>query len=125
MKKLTGKFTPMRGDRFDAPAPGWRDDNLIDITPGAYVVADENVDATRRAAKLHRLYVAALEKLEPRERVIVIERIARQEPDKTTMEAIGQRFNISRERVRQIESHLKVQLRLEYTRAGARELLAA
>lgn len=54
-----------------------------------------------------------------------IERLSRPEPDKTTLFAIGSRFGISRERVRQIESVVAVKLRLRLAKMGGKALLAA
>jgi RNA polymerase nonessential primary-like sigma factor len=125
MKKATGKFTPMRADRLDARMPGADDVTMLDTIASNDVLPEAAAAESRRQARIRAAYRKVLETLDERERVIAIERLSRPEPDQTTLLAIGNRFGISRERVRQIELDLKTKLRLRIARLGGRELLAA
>ena len=92
----------------DAPIPGTDDLVLEDV------IADENVvdpidDVDRE--DLREVLEAAVAGLEPREREILRARFGRDDQDIPTLEEIGRRMGISRERVRQLERRALTRLR--------------
>ena len=78
----------------------YRQEFLVDENPLPDEVAEEEIDAHRRAGWL-RLAMASLSE---RERLIIEARRLRDEDDSVTLEAVGKRLGISKERVRQIEA---------------------
>ena len=91
---------PMSGE--DGPTRG---ESLIDPAPRPDEIVAERIDAERRRAELQR----ALLGLNQRELRIVRERRLRE--DGVTLEALGARLGISKERVRQIEARALDKLR--------------
>ena len=92
----------------DAPIPGTDDLILEDV------IADESVfdpvDGLDRD-ELRQVLESAVSTLDPREREILRARFAREDADIPTLEEIGQRMGISRERVRQLERRALTRLR--------------
>lgn len=125
MKKATGKFTPMRAKRLDARVPGAEDLCMLDMVPSNDAPPDDAAAESRRRAKIKAAYREAIATLTPRERAIAVERLSRPDPDKTTLEALGIRFGISRERVRQVERETATKLRTRIQKMGGKALLAA
>jgi RNA polymerase primary sigma factor len=92
----------------DAPIPGTDDLVLEDI------LADEDaVDPTEDVDRdeLRGVLQGAIEGLDPREREILEARFAMDDSDAPTLEEIGRRMGISRERVRQLERRALTRLR--------------
>ncbi len=83
---------------------------LVDDKPRPDEAAGASIDAGRRVAWLQE----ALAALSERERKILRER--RLAEDTATLEALGDRLGISKERVRQIESRAMEKLRAELTK---------
>lgn len=98
------------GDRSLNAAPGepgegqWQD-LLADEGPRP----DEHVMLTRDAATRAKWINLALDTLTPREQVIVRER--QMQEDTVTLESLGERLGISKERVRQIEANALTKLK--------------
>jgi RNA polymerase primary sigma factor len=85
---------------LDAPA-GSESRRLSDV------IADATADPAAALTKLFRTrgdLVAVLDDLAPNERTVLRRRFGLEGDDPETLEAIGQRLNLSRERVRQIET---------------------
>ncbi len=85
---------------LDAPA-GSESRRLSDV------IADATADPAAALTKLFRErgdLVAVLDDLAPNERTVLRRRFGLEGDDPETLEAIGQRLNLSRERVRQIET---------------------
>jgi len=95
----------------------YRQEFLVDENPLPDEVAEEEIDAHRRAGWL-RLAMASLSE---RERLIIEARRLRDEDDSVTLEAVGKRLGISKERVRQIEARAldKLKQTLESNPDGA------
>jgi RNA polymerase primary sigma factor len=92
----------------DAPIPGTDDLVLEDV------IADESVvdpieDVDR--GELRHVLDDAVAMLDPREREILQARFGREDQDIPTLEEIGKRMGISRERVRQLERRALTRLR--------------
>ncbi len=105
--RLSGHDTSLNApvsDNGDG-APG-RQDFLVSDAPLPDEVAGEEIDRQRRAGWLK----GALGALNERERHIIAERRLRD--DGSTLEALGERLGISKERVRQIESRAIDKLRV-------------
>jgi RNA polymerase primary sigma factor len=86
---------------------------------------DDDVHENRRQATIKKAVTTALKDLDARELLIARERLSRHDMDQTTLLEIGQRFGVSRERVRQIELRAITKLRLKLAKLGGRKLLAA
>jgi RNA polymerase sigma-32 factor len=93
-----------------------RQEFLVDTSPLPDEIVAEEVDAGRRAGWLRR----AMAMLTERERLIIEARRLR-EDEAATLEAVGKRLGISKERVRQIEARAldKLKEALERDPAGA------
>ncbi|MBV2144772.1 RNA polymerase factor sigma-32 [Falsochrobactrum sp. TDYN1] len=83
-----------------------RMDFLVDDRPLQDEIVESTIDTERRASWLH----VALDSLNERELHIIRER--RLDDDGVTLEALGQKLGISKERVRQIESRALEKLKL-------------
>jgi DNA-directed RNA polymerase sigma subunit (sigma70/sigma32) len=116
---------PIRAARLDAPVRAEEPTTLLDTVASNDVLPEDGAAESRRQARIKAAYREVIATLDPRERVIAIERLSRPEPDKTTLLAIGNRFGISRERVRQIERVVATKLRLRLAKLGGVKLLAA
>jgi RNA polymerase sigma-32 factor len=105
---------PTAGDADKAAAD--RQEFLIDASPLPDEVVAEEIDTHRRAGWLK----LAMMRLTERERMIIEARRLR-EDEPVTLEAVGKRLGISKERVRQIEARALDKLRqaLEREPAGA------
>jgi RNA polymerase sigma-32 factor len=80
-------------------------DSLRDATPDPEALALAREEATNTGERVHR----ALALLNDRERDIIWSRLCEEEPE--TLEALGRRLGVSRERVRQLESRARTKLR--------------
>lgn len=95
------------GDRsLDAPVAGedgstrsWGD-TLVDTNPDPEATTIDVRDASART----RLVRAALEDLSPRERTVIEARRLAEDENAVTLERLGARLGVSKERVRQIEA---------------------
>jgi len=84
---------------------------LVDTVSGDEPTVEERVgDGLRRAAVRRRWQQARL-RLTPREICIVEKRLMADGEDALTLQEIGDRFEVTRERIRQNEAKLKVRLR--------------
>ncbi len=90
---------------------------LVDDQPGPDEAAGLAIDRGRRIAWLRE----ALTALSARERKILFER--RLADETATLEALGDRLGISKERVRQIESRAMEKLRMELTKRHAEKVV--
>lgn len=89
----------------EGPGAGARLDHLADVAPLPDEVVGEAIDGGRRLAWLR----GALRVLSERELAII--RARRLNDETATLEALGERLGISKERVRQIESRAMQKLR--------------
>ena len=85
---------------LDQPVGDQEDATLGDFVAGDDPLPDETVEATLRSEALMR----ALQKLPLRERQVVVLRYGLAGEEPTTLEEIGRRLGLTRERVRQIEA---------------------
>jgi RNA polymerase primary sigma factor len=110
-------------------APGELGDVLRGLTPGASLDADERAEAQLGLELSRRSVIPAadqaliahafqeemlrlLRQLKPRERMVIEMRFGLGAEEPRTLEAVGQRLHLSRERIRQIEKRAKQKLRL-------------
>jgi RNA polymerase sigma-32 factor len=87
-------------------------ERLADDRPTPDVIAAEADERGQR----HELLDRALARLNDREREILVDRRLRDEP--LTLEDLGQRFHVSRERIRQLEARAIEKLRKSMVGAG-------
>lgn len=117
---------PPKAMRLDAPvraACGSVSKEMLgEMVPSNDPPPEEQMDAYRRAKELRDIYVRVLLDLDERERELVKVRLSRHQADQMTLEEIGAKWGISRERVRQIENRTRVKVRLMLTRMGAKRL---
>ena len=85
---------------LDQPVGDQEDATLGDFVAGPEPLPDEVVESTLRSEALMR----GLRKLAPREQQVVVLRYGLFGEEPTTLEEIGRRLGLTRERVRQIES---------------------
>jgi RNA polymerase sigma-32 factor len=88
-------------------------DRLADDRPNQETVLAESDEGVHR----RNLLVASLARLNDREREILLERRLRDQP--LTLEDLGQRFHVSRERIRQLEARAVEKLRKAMVGAAA------
>jgi len=81
--------------------------------------APEEIDRTLLASRIERL----LARLEPRERSVLLERFGLAGREELTLREVGERFGLSRERVRQIEAQALARLRRAAVSLGLHTLL--
>jgi RNA polymerase primary sigma factor len=110
-------------------SPGELGDVLRGLTPGASLDADERAEAQLGLELSRRSVIPAadqaliahafqeemlrlLRQLKPRERMVIEMRFGLGAEEPRTLEAVGQRLHLSRERIRQIEKRAKQKLRL-------------
>jgi RNA polymerase primary sigma factor len=84
---------------LDQPVGDGDDAVLADFVPGDDPLPDELVEASLRSQTL----IEALRALPERHRLVVVLRYGLQDADPKTLEEIGRRLGLTRERVRQIE----------------------
>jgi RNA polymerase sigma factor (sigma-70 family) len=96
-----------------------------DATMGELVADDEAIDPERAAtaALSKRDIERALEALSERERLVLMMRYGLVDGEEHTLEDIGAQFNLTRERIRQIEKKTLTKLRHPSRGAQLRELL--
>jgi RNA polymerase sigma factor, sigma-70 family len=112
--RLSGPDTSLNAPLMDGESgSAGRQDFLVSDDPLPDEVAADEIDRQRRAGWLH----GALNVLNERERQIIAERRLRD--DGTTLEALGARLGISKERVRQIESRAIDKLRTALVRESS------
>jgi RNA polymerase sigma factor (sigma-70 family) len=90
-------------------------------------LADRNAESPSEIASRHLLTGAvndALDGLDEREREIVRMRFGLEDGEIHTLEDVGERFGVTRERIRQIEARAMSKLRHPSSDTGARDLLA-
>jgi RNA polymerase sigma-32 factor len=97
-KDLSRKDALKIADALREPGEGEWQDLLADDAPGP----EDHVTLTRDAATRAKWINLALDTLTPREQVIIRER--QMQEDAVTLESLGERLGISKERVRQIEA---------------------
>ncbi|MDH5305759.1 MAG: sigma-70 family RNA polymerase sigma factor [Myxococcales bacterium] len=98
VENLAGAMAPLRS--LDELVPGSEDRTLQDRLPDATVVDPiDSVSDTQMARALDRSLAA----LQPRERQVLVWRYGLGGEPAQTLEAVGERLELSRERVRQIE----------------------
>jgi RNA polymerase sigma-32 factor len=90
-----------------------KEDSNVTLQDTLSVDADQEKNFGRQAtlAALAPVLKQALETLTTRERAIVEDRLMADDEDEQSLSKLGERFGISRERVRQIEDSLKGKLR--------------
>jgi RNA polymerase sigma-32 factor len=103
---------------LDAPLDANGGTRLIDTLPALNpsqedVVIGGQTDIHARAALKH-----ALETLDTRERYIVEHRLMADPSDEVSLAELGRRFNVSRERARQLETRVKRKLRTRILEHG-------
>lgn len=110
-----------RDASLDARASG--DDgarsSLLDVLAAEDAEIEEHIARKTRTERTHGALVAALAKLNPRERFIIEQRITADEDDRLSLVDIGKRFGVSRERARQLESNALLKLRKQLSASGA------
>ena len=104
--RLSGPDTSLNAPVADDSGSADRMDFLISDAPLPDEVVEDVIDIERRADWLH----GALEVLNPRELRIIQERRLRDEG--ATLESLGEKLGISKERVRQIETRALEKLKL-------------
>jgi RNA polymerase primary sigma factor len=105
---------------LDSPLGDEQDTNLADLVADVDA-EDAALTATRRLLREDILYV--LGQLDPRERDVVRLRFGLDEDKPATLEEVGRRFGVTRERVRQIESRTMAKLRHPLRSAKLRDYL--
>ena len=105
---------------LDSPLGDEQDTNLADLVADVDA-EDAALTATRRLLREDILYV--LGQLDPRERDVVRMRFGLDEDKPATLEEVGRRFGVTRERVRQIESRTMAKLRHPLRSAKLRDYL--
>ncbi|TNE38735.1 MAG: RNA polymerase factor sigma-32 [Alphaproteobacteria bacterium] len=103
-----------RDQSLNAPIGENGDDSLEDFLPDTNPSPEESVMRTMDGAVRSQWLDAALKELSDREQVIIRER--RLQDDKTTLEVLGSRLGITKERVRQIEHKAFEKLRSSVVR---------
>lgn len=83
---------------------------------------ESEVQDSELKSKVREKISEILDTLNDRERLIIFNRLMSDEPE--TLESIGRRFDVSRERARQIESTLKQKLKAHMEEYGLEELVA-
>jgi RNA polymerase sigma factor (sigma-70 family) len=96
-----------------------------DDRPLETVVADEEAEPQEQAMQtdLRERLEVAIEQLPPREAEIIRHRFGLQDDQAQTLEEIGERFGVSRERIRQLENRALRQLREVCSAQGLHEYL--
>ncbi len=105
---------------LDSPLGDEQDTNLADLVADVDA-EDAALTATRRLLREDILDV--LGQLDPRERDVVRMRFGLDEDKPATLEEVGRRFGVTRERVRQIESRTMAKLRHPLRSAKLRDYL--
>lgn len=110
---------------FDAPVGGEGDDvfTLGDILADEAPRAEDIVNVHQRSERMRSDIVSALAKLNAREQQIIMTRKLAPENEQKTLEDLSQIYNVSRERIRQLE--VKALQKLERSLAPTRQLLMA
>jgi RNA polymerase primary sigma factor len=111
----------MNDVRLDAPV-GDEDGNVtqLDRLIGEAPDAETRYFASERDTHVHHALQAVKQRLGPMGWDILQERLTQDQP--RTLESLGQKWGVSRERVRQVELKTKVFLKRYLTEAGALEM---
>jgi RNA polymerase sigma-32 factor len=84
---------------------------LIELLPETRANQEASMASNQESSRKKKMLYLAMEKLNEREKYILSERHLKEDP--ATLEDLSQHFNISRERVRQIESRVFEKLRAD------------
>jgi len=95
---------------LDSPLKENSEDTYKSFLPSGYLPVDEQIAGQEAKAILHDKLMLFKGRLKGKEAVIFEKRLLAEDP--VTLHGIGNKFGISRERVRQIESHLKKKLKV-------------
>ncbi len=98
-----------RDQSLDSPLADDSDTSFVDFLADSGMTPEDTVMETERVMSVENHVNAALEDLSDREQEIVRQRIMADDP--RTLEELGRQYNISKERVRQIENNVKNKLR--------------
>jgi RNA polymerase sigma factor (sigma-70 family) len=104
---------------LDAPAVGEDGTSLLDVLSGESRDPGEQLDEARRAAVVRAAVARVVDRLPAREQVIVERRITCDSEDAATLAELGDAFQVSRERIRQLEVKVRRSLRSELETALA------
>jgi len=110
--RLAGSDQSLNATVSEASDDEWQD-FMCDDGPNPEELVQEGHDNATRSGWLH----TAMEELSEREQIIIRERRLRDDP--LTLEELGKRLGISKERVRQIEHKVLRKLRTSVTRLGS------
>jgi RNA polymerase sigma-32 factor len=88
-------------------------------TLGVSASQHDELDSAQTIARVQPVLKLALEKLNGRERAIVLDRLMGCEDTVPSLSELGARFGVSRERVRQLEGAVKRKLRAIMIETGA------
>lgn len=101
---------------LDAPVREDGDMTMIDTMASDLVSQEEALRMTESQTQVKRVVHDAVSRLNDRERYIVEHRLLAEPEDRLTLDAIGEHFGVSRERVRQIETEIKDKLQRRLAR---------
>ncbi len=93
---------------LDAPVKQDSQDNYLDFLPSQDIGVESSIAQKEMEDKLGEQLKDFASTLKDREKIIFEQRLLAEEPK--TLQELGERFGVSRERVRQIESRLKKKL---------------
>lgn len=108
-----------RDQSLDSPMGEGSDASFMDFLADTRANPEDRVMESQRATYVKNQIQLALSKLTPREQDIARQRLMADNPQ--TLEDLGRQYNISKERVRQIENNVKV--KLEKALAGDMEYM--
>lgn len=98
-----------RDQSLDSPMASESDTSFMDFLVDTRANPEDKVIEAQRASYVKNQIGLALHKLSEREQTIARKRLMSDNP--TTLEELGDQYNISKERVRQIESNVKLKLK--------------
>ncbi|MCU0577743.1 MAG: RNA polymerase factor sigma-32 [Desulfobacterota bacterium] len=114
ISRLTG-----RDQSLDSPMTEGSDTSFLDFLVDTRLSPEDRVMESQRTSFVKKQIDSALERLTPRERDIARNRLMAENP--LTLEDLGRQYDISKERVRQIENNVKA--KLKKTLAGQVDLM--
>jgi RNA polymerase sigma-32 factor len=100
-----------RDASFDAPLAGGSELTLHDQLPANVRSGEELLSERTALPELSRAVAAATAELDERDRFIVEHRLMADDEAQLSLQEIGRRFGVSRERARQLEQRVKARLR--------------
>ena len=101
---------------LDTPFNEESDATRLDMLAAPGVNQEEAFRVTQAHQKVQRLVHDVVQTLDDRERYIVEHRLLAEPEERMTLEDIGQRYGVSRERVRQLEVEIKKKLQRRLAR---------